>query len=86
MSLANEQPMGFYSLNMATNGITFQTYQLINNKDGSYNVITRPSPSHALEISRYSLACELIERELPSGRRVQATTKARLKQIWQIRD
>lgn len=86
MSIASEQPMGFYSLNMATNGISFQTYQLVENKDGSYNVINRPSPSHALEISRYSLACKLITRELPSGRRVVATTKDKLRERWQIRD
>ncbi len=76
------QTLAFYAFDKDARKLSLRTYQIQPMPGGSYRVFERPTPDQAQHVATYSPTGRLIERRLPDGRVILATTPQELKRIW----
>jgi len=76
------QTLAFYAFDQDTRKLSLRTYQVQPMPGGTYRVFERPTPDQPQQVATYSPTGRLIERRLPDGRVILATTPQELKRIW----
>lgn len=79
------EPMGFYAYYPNTGKLAYRTERVVVEADGSYKVISRPTPEQPEQVSIYNAGGALIKRSSPGGQTLLPATKAEIAAKWGLK-
>ncbi|MCX5659920.1 MAG: hypothetical protein NTW19_09385 [Planctomycetota bacterium] len=80
----NTEPMGFYAYYGNTGKIAYRTERVVVEPDGSYKVISRPTPEQPEQVTIYNAGGMLVKRIQPGGQILVPATKAEIAVKWKL--